>query len=265
MGPYIKSFRDVIEELKPQSEEEIKFLPLCHTTTQGYAISIMHEKGAIPKPCKVYNENLVYFFYGKSSYITSEDLSSYTDDPPMTFIFDIKTIGTDSFKRILPFDSGGFTRMKSIFHKENYVLEDPDIFHVLAFIKLLFGNNEAYIQSKVNVEELSKHKDCCLEIGHLINLYQQATRGERKVGPQFFSIEAQCDKVIQFTPTHLVLPYEFYNTVYWGTNFKNQFPNIQLHQYGHEESLARPGIPLEAWKHQDLMSRKVEEIITGLS
>jgi hypothetical protein len=84
-------------------------LPLVHTTTCFRLNSIRRTNSIQTSPCKVFDELLTYFFYGRPAYRDSSatkparDIGFY----PICFVFKPGAISVTP-KRLYPFDSGAF-------------------------------------------------------------------------------------------------------------------------------------------------------------
>jgi hypothetical protein len=258
------TFQEIVESLAPKSDEPDElFLPLCHTTVAGYIMKII-TNNISPQRCNKYNEDLSYFFYGKASYQTADELANYTDNPPITFIFSGEPIKKFLMKRILPFDSGGISRFKLSdgFDRESfaYTKPEPNIFKVLGFIKLIYGDHKNYINEQVDLETLSNYTGNCLEIVEIIKMYEKVGQGQLESGSQIYSIEIQFDKEIAFNPSHVVVAFQSLSYKFWE-NFKLKFPKIKLVIYGKDETIKKNGKALTALEYQTLMREKVAKIV----
>lgn len=83
-------------------------LPFIHITN-GYNFDRI-SLGDVLKPsgCKVFSEDLLYFFYGRPSYKTKQTLNArLAFDWPVIFVFDYKKIDR-LIRSAFPFDSGAF-------------------------------------------------------------------------------------------------------------------------------------------------------------
>ncbi|WP_153657946.1 hypothetical protein [Chitinophaga sp. SYP-B3965] len=218
---------------------------------------------AEPQDCTVFKgEKLLYFFYGKASFLVNEDLSNYTDNPPLTLIYDSNAIDDKTLWRIMPFDSGGFHRYlaRKGFERKNFGYTPGDRSKIIAYIRLIFNNNSQYLEDQISMEDLKKYEERCLEIQEMIKIFKDA---KVNTGPQLYSIELQYQAKVSFTPTHLVIPYDLYTAPFWGKNFKLKYPDIKVEHYGQDEVLKSKGHPLEAFEYQRLMREKVKTIIKG--
>lgn len=261
-----KSFQDIIDIYSDCIDQEnYDLLPFCHTTTEGFASNIIVNKME-PQQCEVYNEELTYFFYGKATYLRDDETYNYTDDPPITFLYNSNVLTQYNIKRILPFDSGGFKRygFKRGFLKSNYTYStSPNIKNILAFIRLVYENHEKYLLDIVNLDELKTHQSNCLQIKKMIEMYESVNLGKLNCGPQVFSIEVQFDEEIDFEPSHIIVPYDFYTQPFWSINLKADHPNVKIEHYGEKELCASQGRALQGSIYQQLMRDKVMEIING--
>jgi hypothetical protein len=99
------SFSSYVEGRDPTPLE----LPLIHTTTCFNLKAIQRTNSIQPNPCKVFNERLTYFFYGRPAYrdcsatIPAFDIGFY----PICFVIRPGAISVTP-KRLYPFDSGAF-------------------------------------------------------------------------------------------------------------------------------------------------------------
>jgi len=256
-------FKEIIDE-QAVIAEEIELLPLCHTTTEGFFLNIYDSKTIkAEKQCPVYNEFLVYFFYGKPSYLVEKELENYTDDPPITLIYNVNDLKNHKIKRIVPFDSGGFSRykIKRGYDLGNFTHDSPEIISLKGIIKLLYQNNECYLKDQVDIKEPEILAKKCWPIKEMEKLYKRVKLGEIKSGKQVYSIELQYAGEIEFSPKYLILPYTFFTSSFWSEeDFKKQFPDIIIDYYGQKE-IAEANGNLEAFRYQQLMRDKVFDII----
>lgn len=260
MGNHIKSFEQLIDA-ESSTMKDPPLLPFCHTTTEGYISSIMNEKKIESRECPTYKECLVYFFYGKASYLVDKELANYSDNPPITLIFDFHK--DYPMKRVLPFDSGGFSRykIKQGFDRKNFTHTKPDINTVTGLVSLLYKDNENYLKNQVDIEDLKRFEEICLEVQQIRNMYTKAKKGQLECGQQVYSIEVQYQGVIDFDPKYIILPYSFFTNKFWNQNLKREFPGIQIEYYGMEQMIEADGACLEAAEYQHLMREKVKELI----
>ncbi|PWK77055.1 hypothetical protein LX99_02865 [Mucilaginibacter oryzae] len=259
----ILSFRELIDRFSPDSVNPDEILSFCHTTREGYATDIITKNYAKAMPCKVYLEDLVYFFYGKANYVIDKDeMASYTDDPPVCFIFNPNAV-KEQMKRILPFDSGGYPRyeVKTGYTKDRYTYELPQLKHILGYIKLIYKTHERYMRGDVDMENLLLFKDVCIELEEMIKMYEKAAKGDLKAGKQLYTFEVQYGSNVAFEPSHIVIPYLYYTKPYWSKHFNARFPNILLEHYGEVEQFENYGQPLENFEYHSLMRKKVSEIL----
>ncbi|MBO9695929.1 MAG: hypothetical protein J7499_07005 [Sphingopyxis sp.] len=85
-------------------------LDLIHCTTVGQGIEVFDRGQLVPTPCAEYGADLLYLFYGRPAYKAAAgiDASAILDLAPIAFVLDPSLLA--SVVRVLPFDSGGFSR-----------------------------------------------------------------------------------------------------------------------------------------------------------
>ncbi|WP_141400360.1 hypothetical protein [Magnetospirillum sp. 15-1] len=122
-------------------------LPLTHLTDYQRSLAIL-QSGEIsaPTPCPVFNENLVYAFYGRPAYrVNFSNTDAYTSVSyaPICFIFKPETA---SAKRVFPFDSGGFSLYRASLHHidkvDDFLLSDQSCAQRL--VGMFYGTNLSY-------------------------------------------------------------------------------------------------------------------------
>lgn len=128
-------------------------LPLTHAT-DGYGLREIIEAGSIkPSDCKVFNEPILYLFYGRPAYRPNggrADAPSLSAYAPTCFVLPPLTV---TINRIFPFDSGAFKRGAMDGHKhhsmnlEDFLLE-PDANTPRRLVRLFYGDLESYFLNK---------------------------------------------------------------------------------------------------------------------
>jgi hypothetical protein len=102
--PY--SFKDHVRKFPPVKP----LLPLVHTT-DGFAFRQILGSGKLtPVKCPVFNEALIYFFYGCPAYKPNVNTSptSVPGYSPVCLVLAPSCLSNMKLKRIYPFDSGAF-------------------------------------------------------------------------------------------------------------------------------------------------------------
>ncbi|MBV9993557.1 MAG: hypothetical protein JOZ72_19965 [Alphaproteobacteria bacterium] len=139
-------------------------LPLTHIT-DGLGFRGILQTGELrPEHCQVFDEPLLYFFYGRPAYrVNSQRLSSAIDAyAPVCLILRPKSLVVP--KRIFPFDSGAFNgdRFAEAMHRkmllDDFALDvSPET--PLRLISLFFGDCERYYRNipleKIEIPPLS--------------------------------------------------------------------------------------------------------------
>lgn len=140
------TLREIVAAETAVAEE----LPLVHTTRCEVLPHIVanHELRSVTL-CDVFNEHLIYFFYGRPAYrhTLGSEPSGNLDLCPVCFVFKTHTIGS-SVKRVFACDSGGVHNG----YFEHY-LHPPDrdemqlettLDSARKLVPLVFGDNENY-------------------------------------------------------------------------------------------------------------------------
>ena len=79
-------------------------LPVAHLTTAKWLRSILDAGKLIPRSCRVFHRDLIYFSYGGVFYRTSKMQSENAAELPVAMVFSPEVL--DVCTRLFPFDSG---------------------------------------------------------------------------------------------------------------------------------------------------------------
>jgi hypothetical protein len=129
-------------------------LPLTHVTDAYTLRGVLEDKTLLAQgECKVFNELLLYFFYGRPAFRVGEEgeVSGLRSEAPVCLVLTSDLIS--SAKRVIPFDSGGYAkgRFHAAFHKrmpmKDFYLQ-PSMDAPTKLIKTFFGTNEAYYDAQ---------------------------------------------------------------------------------------------------------------------
>lgn len=261
------TFDQFIDSLEDDARD-LNALPLCHTTTEGYFVNISESKtlmGTINHP--PFPEPLIYFFYGKASYVVEEgdDALSFATDPPITFIYDLADLSQYKIRRLFPVDSGAFDMygIKRGYKPDNFSHQKARADTIKTMVKLFYDDNDQYLEDRVNIEKLEKLQKNCLYLKELIALFKRIRdkQVKRRVGRQVYSIEIQYEDNIKFNPKYVLLPYDFFLADWWNeTDFSKEFPNVKVDYYGKDE-IPKANGNLEFSEYNRLMKDKVQEML----
>lgn len=161
-------FTKYVEENDTGSKPEL--LPFLHSCEGYNGERIIKSNELRATNCKVFNEELLYFFYGKPSYPVGEkNETKRTDDLycPVCFIVNPQKV---HIYKVFPFDSGAFKgqRYKDFLHRdmkiEDFELENS-VDAILSYIATIFGDNKKYIRGFA-----CKKESNYLEIESFLNL-----------------------------------------------------------------------------------------------
>ena len=132
-------------------------LPLVHTT-DWYEFQRMKGAGGMhPTLCDVYDEDLLYFFYGRPSFRKhmTVDSVSLRSLHLVSLVFDASTLPPP--KRVLPFDSGAFDAglYRADLHPDMALTHfelAPSIQSVAQAVGTFYGTNLHYFRSQLRAD-----------------------------------------------------------------------------------------------------------------
>lgn len=142
----------VINELSNPSDLPLS-LPIVHVSIAKW-FKVISDHGKLqPTKCDIFNEKLLYFFYGGVFYRSENKPSRLETELPVAFVFNPSLLNRVS--RFFPFDTGGL--VKGYFGKWNNALNPMELFQINSnqkescnlaskIIYYLFKNNESYLQ-----------------------------------------------------------------------------------------------------------------------
>lgn len=102
------TFKEFIDSLPANSAWEC--LPLAHTTTMQCFEKILTTKQVSTSQCKIFNQKLLYFFYGKPNYRSTKGKTSMTSllCHPVCILFKNSILSNNKIAHVFPFDSGAY-------------------------------------------------------------------------------------------------------------------------------------------------------------
>jgi hypothetical protein len=202
-------FDDKYENISPIP----KLLPYFHSCDAFVFKKILEDKKLLVSECKVFNnEKLLYLFYGKPAYKSSNtDSTKLNSNLPICFILNSEYIC--NIKRIIPFDSGAFEcgLYKEYLHphmKLEYFLMHPEQKSISKTINYFYESNGNYFMFKPKEQIQYDPLDFEIESYHnLIKGVSRSSADDRKA-----SIEIQLDQNIEINSDALkavILPSNF--------------------------------------------------------
>ncbi len=256
-----------------------KFLPLCHTTSEESFDNILKVKALVPKDCSVYlKEKLLYFFYGKSAYlIDQKNFTSINRKRPVALLYDFKKVQSmTSFKRLLPFDSGGYPRYEfpQSVSKEIFTIQNsPDGGRLEDIVNLIYGDNDRYLDEDIDEQKLSSESDQSPAVKEIKQLYVDRL-SKLTVGKQIITIEVQIGddstsnpKPLEMNPFAIFVPY----TAFTEGDFKAKkseidkvFPGVKVITYLETRTPPKPEATKSAKTGDDKKRRKTTKIVDGI-
>jgi hypothetical protein len=150
------SFSDYLNGVSPK----VCTLDLMHSASVSVGAHIIHSGELAAHRCPVYNEDLVYLFYGRPAYKPLSNLlpTRIPEYLPMCLVLDSSLI--EKATRILPFDSGGYDRYRNFtgpeLKRSDFEL-GPNADIPMRLVTAFFQTNKNYFQQKPtsNPEEIS--------------------------------------------------------------------------------------------------------------
>lgn len=189
------------ESVLTEEIDGLNNLPLLHTCDAFTFRDILEELLLKPTLCDVFDENLLYTYYGIPSYRVKFDKA--TTNPAYYMIcFIINSESTDTFAKVFPFDSGAFFKLNdvkgSFFHK-NTKIDDfrltGTINSAKRVIKTFYNTNDNYLnQSPSLTKDFSVLDFEATGYKNLIN-----STGNTEFDDRASSIEILFDKEIQLS------------------------------------------------------------------
>lgn len=256
-----------------------KYLPLCHTTSEGYFVSILNSKALAPTPCNVYaNESLIYFFYGKAAYLIDKpNLQNVGRECPITLLYKFDDVLNIQIKRLLPFDSGGFDyydfpdgTSREMFEMKNL----SDGAKLAQLIQLIYGGNKEYINETIQHSKLQSESEKSWAIKKIADFYYSGRpklkedkiglNSKSKVGKQAITFELQVDKSLSCSPWMIFFPYELLtdrNAFWTPEKITDVFPGVEIVIYnkpGDNESQTNDGMENEVRLRNKVRERVIE-------
>lgn len=167
--------------------EDIDFLPLLHNCTAYSFEQILNSGFLEATTCKVFDENLLYTYYGTPSYRLS---FKYSTSNPLNYMvcFIIDGEKVEGLYKIFPFDSGAFISLpefKSLFFKEdtdiNNFLLTPELNSAKRIIKSFYRTNENYVEETPDLMiDIEKEQEDLINYKKLIDFKDDSIIDNRK-------------------------------------------------------------------------------------
>jgi len=175
-------------------------LPFFHSCDAFFFRSILMEKKLHPLNCTVFeNEKLLYLFYGRPAYKSSNNASSGLNALlPVCFI--VKADAIESIKRIAPFDTGAYNigLYKEYMHPKmemKHFFLTPHKTSICKVISYFFETNERYYNGRPKREVEFDSMD--FELQSYFELIKRV--GQSKTDDRKASIEVQLCSELQLS------------------------------------------------------------------
>lgn len=131
-------------------------LPLIHCTTADICLRILDAREISPRHCPVYDDDLLYLFYGRPAYKpgSGNGASGILDLAPVCLVMDPTILGPAI--RILPFDSGGYSHYAPLVGP-NLSLQSfemgPDPTAPMRLVHAYYETNARYYEQRPQLSE----------------------------------------------------------------------------------------------------------------
>lgn len=147
-------FKNLLNEVEAN---DLKILPILHTTRVYNLLQILENKEISIKDCPVFKQKYLYAFYGIPSYrVKSEGAKRHNENLPVCFILDNTFL--PNINKLHPFDSGAFVNLPQIkhdfFNEEMEISEfelEPKIDVAVKCVKKFYTTNFNYLEEKPSV------------------------------------------------------------------------------------------------------------------
>ncbi|WP_372872769.1 hypothetical protein [Shewanella sp.] len=178
----------------------LELVPLMHTCDGIGFLGIIESQEISATLCPVFNESLVYYFYGRPAYRVKESsCSSMIELFPVCFI--IKPESLDALKRVYPFDTGAFEadlyqqHMSSKMPMQRFELK-PSYDFIKKFVEYIYGSNSNYYKGR-SILDASSLSPLYTEIQSLLRLVNYT--GAERIDDRCSTIEVQTEKALDIT------------------------------------------------------------------
>lgn len=136
-------------------------LPPSHVSIARWFTDIVDQGELAPRMCSVFNQALIYFFYGGVFYRTGDKPTRNAAELPIAFLFDPGVL--KSFFRYYPFDTGALASGRygpagehlKPFEETYAVAGEHDPSMPSKMVYFLYQTNQRYLQGNVN-DDLAK-------------------------------------------------------------------------------------------------------------
>lgn len=151
----MNEFSDNVREFVGKHPPDEPLLPLTHVTNMAGFRSVVTGYSLEPQECKVFGQNLLYFFYGRPSYRSTQSASTKLSwNVPVAFI--VKPEAIRGIRSIFPFDSGAFSAgmYGQTFDARSQIGDfdlGTDLQVASRYVGAFHGGNQEYFRGKTDV------------------------------------------------------------------------------------------------------------------
>lgn len=201
----LTSFQQFVDQQQNKSSWEV--LPLAHTTLMKSFDNILSKLRISPQHCKIFDSDLLYFYYGKPNYRSNQYGTPTTSavSLPICILFKNSILNSNKIEHIFPFDSGAFqNNIYDGFIEESANLDEyallPTLSCVGKFLNYMFENFDEYYRGHpkdIPVPPIP------VQISNLFNLYRAT--GRQKFDDRAKSIEISVSNHVDLSKDNIEL------------------------------------------------------------
>lgn len=205
---------NLFEESLISDVEDIKTLPLLHNCSGYHFIQILNSGFLEATDCKVFDEKLLYAYYGIPSYRLNFNTST-SDILNFMVCFIIDGEKTEGLHKIFPFDSGAFMHLnefRSLFSKQDTEISNfelsPELNSAKKIIKSFYKTNKNYIDESPDLMiEIKEGQEELIDYKNVIEYTEDSKIDNRKSTVELiFNTEI---KLSEGTIKQIIIPKEF--------------------------------------------------------
>jgi hypothetical protein len=203
-----------LDEKMGGNTQKEKLLPFFHSCDAFVFRKILKDRALSPSICDVFNEELLYLYYGRPAYKSSITSNNRLDAfLPVSFILKSEQIQDQDITRIAPFDTGAYKNnlYKDYLHPKmemSSFFMQPDQAAIHNMVHRFFASNKEYFSGKPKVGVEFDPLEFEMQAYYaLINGVAQSSIDDRKA-----TIEVQLSRPLELTRDTLeavILPEHF--------------------------------------------------------
>lgn len=193
----INTLDDLVESYEINENEielnNIEILPVCHTSRWQTLVNEIIPNGnrLRPQTNKNYNEELLFFFYGKAKFLPENEVKNeYKSNHPFTLVYNINN-NINDIHRLVIFDSGGYPKYKISTILNHFELTNCTEEKLKKLISIFFKSNKNYISGNLTPSLDPKDFPGCGVLTDYCKIGLAIKSGDTDYGEQAVTFEIQ--------------------------------------------------------------------------